>query len=200
MKVYKSEIKTSLYITKLLGINFSNEITALIDKRASIAQFSRRDIIVYEGDIAAHAYLIINGIVRGYYIDADGNDITKCFSVEGEFFSSEGFRDAGESSFTIECLVDCVCVKLPYDFLHEIIDESEQLKLLVNTIYAQEVGRLERRSQSLLIKDAETRYKEFIKEYPNIFDRVSLKHIASYIGIRAASLSRIRKKLNCLEN
>lgn len=190
----------SSYISKLLGITLSEEMNTLIDKRTTIAQFRSGDIIVHEGDAVTHAYLIISGIIRGYYIDTDGNDITKCFSVEGEFFSSEGFRIARDSSFTIECLIDCVCIKISYDFMHELIEHSDQLKLLMNALYAREIERLECRSQSLLIKDAETRYKEFVNEYPNLFGQVPLKYIASYIGIRAASLSRIRKKLNCLEN
>lgn len=72
--------KISSYITKTFGLNLSDEITSRIDKRASIAEFSRGDTIVHEGDIATCVYLIIRGIVRGYYIDADGNDITKYFS------------------------------------------------------------------------------------------------------------------------
>lgn len=72
--------------------------------------------------------------------------------------------------------------------------------VLVNTIYEREIERLERRSHSFLIKDAETRYKEMVNEYPYLFDRVLLKHIASYIGIRSASLNRIKKKLDCSEN
>ena len=186
---------TSIYFEEQFNIKFSGSIAALIDSNTKIVRFPRGQTVVHEGDAASHIYMIVQGIVRGYYIDADGNDVTKCFSLEGEFFSSEGFRTVGTSSFTIECVKDCTCISLPYVFLHELIEKSEQLKALINTLYARELGRLERRSQSLLIKDAEERYNEFIREYPDLIDKVPLKHIASYIGIRAASLSRIRKKL-----
>lgn len=55
-----------------------------------------------EGFKSVNIYFIIRGIVRGYYIDEAGNDITKCFSSENEFFSFEGLRAESASSFTIE--------------------------------------------------------------------------------------------------
>ena len=45
------------------------------------------------------------------------------------------------------------------------------------------------------MKNAEERYSLFCKEYPDLHKRVELKYIASYIGIRIPSLSRIRKKI-----
>lgn len=190
-----NKVVSSAYIEDLLNIKFSKGIALLIDNGTSIMHFPRSFTVVNEGDTASCVYSIISGVVRGYYIDADGNDITKCFSAEGEFFSSEGLRTGGKSSFTIECIEDCVCICIPYSLLHELADKEPHLGTMVNALYMKEVGKQEKRSQSLLVLDAEERYKEFIKEYPNLNDRVPLKYVASYIGVRAASLSRIRKKL-----
>jgi len=162
----------SIHFEEQFNIKFTKSIAALIDSNAKIIRFPRGQTVVHEGDAASHVYIITQGIVRGYYIDVDGNDVTKCFSVEGEFFSTEGFRTGGASSFTIECTTDCTCISLSYFSLHGLIEKSEQLKELINVLYARELGRLERRSQSLLIKDAEERYNEFINEYPDLINRV----------------------------
>lgn len=144
---------------------------------------------------STNLYFIISGIVRGYYIDEHGNDITKCFSSENEFFSSEGLRTPGTSSFTIECLEPCKCFQLPYELVYKIIKENENLNNLFIKYYLREVEKLENRVKKSALMNAEERYIDFCKQYPHIHNMVELKYISSYIGIRASSLSRIRKEM-----
>lgn len=148
-----------------------------------------------EGAKSINLYFIVKGIVRGYYIDEQGNDITKCFSGENEFFSSEGLRTGNTSSFNIECLEDCKCVKLPYRLIDEAMKKDSKLNNLVTRYYLKEVERLENRTKTLTLMNAKERYIDFCKQYPYFCNRIELKYIASYIGIRAASLSRVRKEV-----
>ena len=53
----------------------------------------------------------------------------------------------------------------------------------------------QKRIEGFLFENAETRYLEFVKENPDLFNRVSLSHLASFLGIERQSLTRIRKKL-----
>ena len=73
--------------------------------------------------------------------------------------------------------------------------EDESLKNLIVKYYLQEVEKLENRIKNSALMNAEGRYINFCRQYPQLKDRVELKYIASYIGIRAASLSRIRKEM-----
>ena len=157
--------------------------------------FPDKHIALMEGMKSTNLYFIIRGIVRGYYIDEQGNDITKCFSSENEFFSSEGLRTASVSSFTIECLEDCQCIQIPYELVYKVIKEDENLNNVFVKYYLKEVEKLENRIKNSALMNAEERYIDFCKQYPHLHDRVELKYIASYIGIRAASLSRIRKEM-----
>jgi CRP-like cAMP-binding protein len=176
-----------------LNITIEETIAGSINDRASFVSFSAKQIVLLEGMKSANLYLIIHGIVRGYYIDDKGNDVTKCFSSENEFFSSEGLRTAGISSFTIECLEDCQCVQLPYSLINNIIKKDENLKAIFTKYCLKEVEKLEKRAKILALMSAEERYVDFYTHFPHLHERVDLKHIASYLGIRAASLSRIRK-------
>lgn len=167
----------------------------MINAETSPVKFNSKDIILLEGMKSSNLYYIIGGIVRGYYIDEKGNDITKCFSSENDFFSSEGLRTGSVSSFTIECLETCKCIQLPYKLIYKIIREDEKFNELFISNYLKEVGKLENRAKKLTVMSAEERYIDFCKQYPNLNGRLELKYIASYIGIRAASLSRIRKEI-----
>jgi len=188
-------IGASKYIEKILGVTLSNHIAEQINSDASIVTFPTGYTAVREGEKSYSSYLILQGVVRGYYIDKQGNDITKCFSSEGEFFSSEGLRTGEEASFTIECLENCSCIKLSYELIYQSIIEDDRLKKLINQLYYNEVGKLENRAKNLMLMSAEERYNDFCEQYPHLQNRIALKFIASYIGVRAASLSRIRKNL-----
>jgi hypothetical protein len=72
---------------------------------------------------------------------------------------------------------------------------DENLKNLLVQYYLREVGNLESRLKKSALMDVQERYIDFCRQYPHLQDRIDLQYIASYIGIRAASLSRIRKRI-----
>jgi len=193
-------MKPSEYLETVLNIKLYSEIIDTINREAVIVSLPLGHTVLHEGDMSSCLYLIIRGVVRGYYIDDKGNDITKCFCSENEFFSTEGFRMSVPSTFTIECLEDCQCVQLSYNLLNNIISTHKQLGDLASRYFQIEVSRLEQRSKSLMMLDAEERYYDFCQDYPYLHKRIALKYIASYIGVRLASLSRIRKKQKLSEN
>lgn len=97
-------MNASNFFEEGLGIKIDENIREIIDAGVSFVEFPCKHIVLLEGTQSANLYFILRGIVRGYYIDEKGNDITKCFCSEKEFFSSEGLRTGSVSSFTIECL------------------------------------------------------------------------------------------------
>ena len=99
-------MNVSKYLETGLGIEIEESTADMINKEAFFIKFSAKHIVLLEGMKSTSLYFIVHGIVRGYYIDDQGNDITKCFSSHNEFFSSEGLRSESVSSFTIECLED----------------------------------------------------------------------------------------------
>lgn len=186
-------MNASKYLEEGLEIKIDENIAYMINDEVSFINFPGKHIVLMEGMKSTNLYFIIRGIVRGYYIGENGNDITKCFSSQNEFFSSEGLRTASASSFTIECLEDCQCIQIPYGLVYKIIKEDENLNNIFIKYYLKEVEKLENRVKNSALMNAEERYINFCRQYPHLHDRVELKYIASYIGIRAASLSRIRK-------
>ncbi len=193
-------MKSSEYLEMKLKIRLSHDIADILNREARVVLFPAGHTVLWEGDTASYLYYIIEGVVRGYYIDNKGNDVTKCFSAENDFFSTEGFRISSSSTFTIECLEDCKCLQLPYELLKRIINSDKSIGDLVSHMFQVEVSKQEDRSKNLMLLNAEERYITFCKDYPHLHKRIVLKNIASYIGVRAASLSRIRKKQKLNEN
>lgn len=184
-------INPSEYIERCLKIQLDEQVKDLLNTESTIVTFNKGDHPVREGDKMDSFYFLIYGLVRGYFIDKEGNDVTKCFSCENQFFSSECFRTKENSSLFVECLEESKCIKIPYN----IVRKLEELTPAINKLYWDEIARLDERVKDLFLMNAEERYINFCREYPNLQNRVPLKYIASYIGIQAGSMSRIRKKL-----
>jgi CRP-like cAMP-binding protein len=193
-------MRTSEYFERKLQVILTQDVKETIDIKTNVVSFSAGHTVLWEGDTASYLYYIIQGLVRGYYIDSKGNDVTKCFCAEDDFFSTEGFRISSLATFTIECLEDCKCLQLPYTSLKSIVKSNKSIGDSVSHLFQVEVSKQEDRSKSLMLLNAEERYRAFSSNYPNLYNRVPLKYIASYIGVRAASLSRIRKKQKSDEN
>lgn len=139
---------------------------------------------------------IVKGLLRKYYIDSNGKDFTKLFCLESGFVSSfAAFLDREESYFFIEALEDTILLVLDYDGYLELLKSHPCWNIFYYEILKMFYIIKERREGHLLLKDAENRYLQFLKDYPGLEKRVRQYHIASYIGILPVSLSRIRNKI-----
>lgn len=179
------------------GINFkiNESVKQLLDEYCTFVDFQKETIILLQGDSSSNIFFIVRGLVRGYYIDEDGHDITKCFAAENEFFSTEGLRTNNPSSFNIECLEECKCIQIPYKILNRAMEENSDLYRAFNLYVLKVMGDLESRARDLVMKSAEERYRIFLEQYPKLNQRINQKYIASYIGIRESSLSRIKNNI-----
>lgn len=184
------------YLKDYLKMNMSNRMENLINEQLSMVTFPKGNHPINMGDDVRFFYMIIEGLVRGYYINENGIEVTKCFSYEKCFFGSECYRTNRQSTFYVECMEQCKCIKIPYAFVREIITQDSKLKEYIQVKYFEEVEKLENRAKNLLLLSAEERYLAFKKEYALIHHRIPLKYIASYMGIKPGSLSRIRKILS----
>lgn len=93
-----------------------------MDYETSIVTFQKGQHPIEADSTVTAFYFLIYGIVRGYYIDSNGNEVTKCFSYENCFFGSECFRTNLPATFYVECLEECKCIKLPYHFVRKIMN------------------------------------------------------------------------------
>jgi CRP-like cAMP-binding protein len=84
-------IPISLQLEKLLNIRLESDFITAIDQNAYPKRFAKGSIIIHQGDELDTLYYIKQGLVRGYYLDENGYEVTKCFSAESEFAGSEGF-------------------------------------------------------------------------------------------------------------
>ena len=94
-----------------------------------------------------------------------------------------------------EAIEDITAVAIPKNIIVGAFDASSEFQKFGRLIAEEAVQFLQGRIESLLFKTATERYLEFIEKEPEFFNRLSLEHIATYLGMERQSLTRIRKNL-----
>ncbi len=169
-----------------------------IEKVISFSRFkvySKSDVIARTGDKATTAGIILNGVIRSFYVDKDGNDITQYFAPEGSWCIDSGMVGFDEMQANWEALEDATVMLFDVKDMKELIFGDEQLKnIWIETLEGGMRYKIYREN-GFLVETATERYIEFRKRYPKLAERVPLRYIATYLGITPESLSRIRSSM-----
>ena len=183
-------------IEKIIDVKIPQEFYSTIRCLFLEKQLSKSKTLLSAGDSAYKTYILVSGLMRSYYINDDGNDITQYFIEEGDIFGYTSFTGAIPSDVYIETLEDCILLEADgHAFLETLSSNNFALICWIKILEGELKFKAERQS-SYLLGNATERYLDFKKAYPGIEDRVNQKYIASYLGITPVSLSRLRNSLN----
>lgn len=168
----------------------------LLFKEKSI---KKGDFFLAEGQVCKYAAFIVTGLMR-YYINYEGEDRTYYFAQENNFICNyESFIPKTLSTKIIQALEDCDILQISYDdlqILYKSIRQGERLgRLIIEQVFIQTLQDL----SSFYTDTPQYRYDKFLKKHPDLQERISQYHIASYVGVKPQSLSRIRKRISHLK-
>lgn len=185
-------------IYKIINITIPEEEKRKVMSIFKPIKLYKKELFLNEGDIPNRIAFNISGALRCYYIDINGNDITKFFSFEGSFCSYSGLILRNESKYNIEALEDCVLMTADYNSFEKMIENNIFWLKVIKKFQDNILIYKENRESSFLLETATERYINFKNEFPKVEERINQRYIASYLGISPVSLSRIRNKLKTL--
>lgn len=171
------------------------ELTNITSKFKQVA-FSKNDFLLNQGKTANHYWFIEKGFVRSFVMNPEGNDIsTNFYSVGDLAIDWTSFFQRNPTRENIQALSDCSCWQLDFDSFQTLFHGIETFREQGRARLVGSYFTLKNHSISLISDQAKDRYKKLLQEKPYIIQNVSLKQIATYLGITDTSLSRIRKEL-----
>lgn len=177
------------------GVFFEEDILSRAVELAQFRVFPKGNALKSIGDKTQQTAFVLDGIVRCYYIDGDGNDITRGFGFDGGMCMDEGMMGYGEHTCMWETVEESTLMLFNVNELKSFIMSNENLKTIWIRLLENGLKYKIYRESSFLTENAAERYLYFRKHYPKLCDRVPRKHIATYLGITPESLSRIRKTM-----
>lgn len=177
------------------NVFLSQEILGEIVAISVFKVVNRGEIIRNITDENKTAALVLGGMCRAYYVDEEGNDITRGFSIPGTLCMDEGLFGYPESIVTWETIEETTLMIFDVAKIKDIILKNDELKNIYIMLLENALRYKIYRENGFLVENASERYLHFRKMYPMICDKVKQHQLASYLGIKPESLSRIKKTL-----
>ncbi|MCP9765676.1 Crp/Fnr family transcriptional regulator [Lacihabitans soyangensis] len=166
----------------------------LLDNHVIEKNIKKGDFLIKEGKICNEIVFIESGILRSFYINNTGDEITYCFSFENQLMSAfSSFITNNPTEENIQAIVDTklfVLKKKDIEVLYENSLAWQKIGLILTEL---QFVQLEERFVSFLKLSAKQRYENLLKNYSRLINQIPLKYLATYLGITPRHLSRIRK-------
>jgi len=175
--------------------SLSEQEVKAISESIVVRSYNKGTILLKEGEISKECYSVLKGCVRKYYIK-DGDEKTTAFFTEGEAVASfSSYINQIPSKHYLVCAEDCsltvgtkgkdaeMCLKFPV------------LESIIRSEMEKNAGKAQEEHSLFIISSPEERYLNLLENRRTLLNRVPQHQIASYLGVKPESLSRIRKRI-----
>jgi CRP-like cAMP-binding protein len=169
---------------------------ACVGASLTVRELKKGEYFIRAGEVQKDLGFITKGLIRCFYIDGQGEEQTMRFLTNSEFVSNYAALLTKEPTrYNFQCLEPTTLVVLPFATVVESYDNSHQFERFGRLVAEKSCQLHQARIEAFIFETAEERYLNFIRKQPGLFNRISVTHLCSYIGVKRQSLTRIRKKL-----
>lgn len=186
--------KTSLNSYLKKNSNLRTDEIDIICNYFKLEKLDKEISLVQEGMRYKKIVFVVEGILRVFVIDPNGEEVIKNFIEADNFFSEiESFEKDLPSVINVSTVTNCTILTLTKADAEELVNELPKWEYLMKAGAMQAMNDMIRKQNFLRLGSSADQYRYFVENFPNLARQVPLKYIASYLRITQSSLSRIRK-------
>ena len=182
------------YFNKILPLN--DEEKGFVEEVFKERRVKRRQYILQEGDFCKHNTFVLEGCFKMYFVDDNGKEHNLQFAIENWWIGDIGsFHNEEPSKLYIEAIENSVILQIKKEDQLRLFVDYPKFNRIFRMLAENAMVGLQQRTIQNISSTAEERYLDFLKRYPQFFNRISNVQIASYLGVTPEFLSAIRKKI-----
>lgn len=195
-KTLNQAFDTYLISVKSLCPRLSGEELDYFKIGLKITELQPKHFFIHANAIQQEIGYVYKGLLRAFYVDEKGNEITVNFVPENRYATHySAFISRTPSKYYFQCIEPTLLVTLSYEHIQKGYEKFTNIERYGRLVAESVLKFQQKRIESFLFETAEQRYLDFIKDNVNLFNRVSLSHLSSYLGIERQTLTRIRQRL-----
>ncbi|MFY7910234.1 MAG: Crp/Fnr family transcriptional regulator [Emticicia sp.] len=166
-----------------------------IHDSAVVKEYEKNTVLLKEGQITKNTYFVFRGLIRQYSL-VDGEEKTAAFFTENQWvISLTGLNEEKVSTFYWVCEEDCVLLIGNDNSAQDLFKSHPRLESIARKIVENTFAEYQQTMMAYLNDTPEQRYLRLIESRPDLIQRIPQYQLASYLGVKPESLSRIRKRL-----
>ncbi len=172
-----------------------SEKVNIISEKFEYLEITKNKLIISENKLPKNLFILEKGFIRSYISDKEKKEVTtNIFSPITYVNDVIAFFKQQAANENFQTLTSCKLWKMSFEEVQKNFHSIPEFRELGRMMLINNYSNLKERMLGMIKDSAEERYLKLIKQNPEIFENVSLKIIASFLGITDSSLSRIRKK------
>lgn len=181
----------STYITA--NGSFTEDDLKLMCSLSVTRKLRRRQYLLQEGEVCRYKTFVSKGLLRTYLRKDDGAEYIMRFAPENSWaVDHESYNYQTPTKYHIEALEDAELVLWTRENFDELLASIPALSPFSEKIKTNNLDASQERILMNISYTAEEKYQQFITSFPDIFRRVPLHMVASYLGVSRETLSRVR--------
>lgn len=173
---------------------FTKKDLSLVEKLAAFLfskKIQKKELLLREGQVNDRMFYVQKGLLRVYYIH-DGKEVNTWFVKEGEFvYACHSFHYEIPSEEYIEAMEDSVIMSIKKETWLMLLRNNHKLALFTVYEMMSNIAEFAAQSNMLRMMTGEEKYAYLKTQKKDIIDRISQKHLASYLGVDTTYLSKI---------
>ncbi len=181
------------YFARIMPL--SKEEVEAIAETMTVLQYKKGTVLLREGQISTEVYFVLDGCVRQYFL-VDGEEKTNNFFTEEQWvISMNSFSLQIPSTHFMACCIDTTLVVGNREREEDLYKRFPNLESVSRKVMEKVFAEQQEIMASYTTDTPEQRYLKLLQSRPSLFQKIPQYQIASYIGVKPESLSRIRKRL-----
>ena len=153
---------------------------------------NKNDYFIKVGQINRRLGVVRKGILRGFVVDDKGCEINIILYQENDMVAGNFVADV-PATINVQAIENCIIDVANFADVMSTAKDDEILSKLFNEGVNMFHSKIQSRLTSFINYDSLERYRYFLREYPNLINRIPNYHIANFLGITPTQLSRVRK-------
>lgn len=175
-------------------ITLTDEEKSILTSLGLFHSFRKGSLLLEEGQKTQSSFFVLKGCIRTYYI-IDGEEKTTAFYTEMEGITPHCVIDGSPSRYFISCVEDTILTISTTEMEEEVNRKFPKFEIMCKKLSEELLAKNSIDFDLFKTSSPEQRYLNLLQNRPDLLQRVPQHQLASYLGIKPQSLSRLRTRI-----